>query len=66
MEMTYESLITDRYKKYGNWYIKGSISINLYTKEIKSNNSVVKFSHIFNNDMTVEKCNHVEKLLSSL
>lgn len=63
--MTAESLINDGYQKFGNWYIKGLISVNMFTKEIKSN-SKVTFSYIFNNGMTVEKCNEIENMLSSL
>lgn len=63
--MTAESLINNGYQKFGNWFIKESISINLFTKEIKSN-CKVKFSHIFNNSMTLEKCNEIENMLSSL
>jgi len=66
VSLTAESLINDGYQKFGNWYIKGLISVNMFTKEIKSNNSKVTFSYIFNNGITVEKCNEIEYMLSSL
>jgi len=64
--ITSSELLNDGYAQFGNWYIKGIISINMFTKEIKSNTKL-HFSYTFDaTKMTVEKVNEIEKMLSNL
>lgn len=64
--ITASELLKDGYAQFGNWYIKGIISINMFTKEIKSNTKL-HFSYTFDaTKMTVEKANELEKILNNL
>ena len=36
-KISYDQLIAAKYKQVGNWYIKGTISVNLFSNTIKHN-----------------------------
>jgi hypothetical protein len=63
--MSAKDLIENGYEKFGNWYVKGIISVNMFTKEIKSNSNII-FRYTFDNKMTIAKCNQIYELLSNL
>ena len=65
--ITSSELLKDGYAQFGNWFIKGIISINMTTKEIKSNTKKLHFSYTFDaTKMTVEKANELERTLNNL
>ena len=56
--LLFEQLEQKGYKKAGNWYMHANISINLFTKEMKSTSSKIVFYYTFENDIDI---NIVEK-----
>ena len=53
------------YEKKGNWYIKKNISVNLFTKEVKSSNRKVLFNYVFEKEIDVDKCELIRAFISS-
>ena len=53
------------YEKKGNWYIQKNISVNLFTKEVKSSNRNVIFNYFFEKEVDVDKCELIRLFLSS-
>lgn len=53
------------YEKKGNWYIHKNISVNLFTKEVKSSNKNVLFNYIFKEEVDVDKCELIRLFISS-
>ena len=45
--LLFEKLESLGYEKKGNWYIQKNISVNLFTKEVKSSNKNVLFNYVF-------------------
>lgn len=63
--MNYIELLNDNYKQSGNWYIKGLLSVNLFTKEVKSNTSKITFSVICNN-ISIDLLNKINNTLTEI
>ena len=53
------------YEKKGNWYIQKNISVNLFTKEVKSSNKNVLFNYVFEKEVDVDKCELIRSFISS-
>ena len=64
--MIYEKLLNNGFKQYGNWYCSDYISVNLFTKEIKSaNNKTMRFE-IECKELTFEKIIEINLLISQI
>jgi len=61
--MTYGELENNGFNKMGNWYIKGSISINLFTKTLRE--TKYKFNIDFKS-LDNLSLNKIENLIKSL
>ena len=63
--LLFEKLQSLGYRKSGNWYIKDFVSLNLFTKEIKSSSKKVSFSHNFETEINVDKVEEIYRFISS-
>mgnify|MGYP006995466285 CR=1 FL=1 len=63
--LLFEKLQNLGYHKAGNWYIKGCLSLNLFTKEIKSSNKKVVFNYEFKNEIDIDKVEEIYNFISS-
>ena len=63
--LLFEKLEFLGYKKSGNWYIKENVSLNLFTKEIKSANKKVFFHYEFKNEIDINKVEEIYNFISS-
>jgi hypothetical protein len=64
--MIYEKLLQNGFKQYGNWYCSDYISVNLFTKEIKSANNKKTIFSIDCKQLTYEKIIEVNHLLAQI
>ena len=63
--LLFEKLESLGYEKKGNWYIQKNISVNLFTKEVKSSNRNVMFNYVFEKEVDVDKCELIRSFISS-
>ena len=63
--LLFEKLESLGYEKNGNWYIQKNISVNLFTKEVKSSNKNVLFNYVFEKEVDVDKCELIRLFISS-
>ena len=63
--LLFEKLENLGYEKKGNWYIQKNISVNLFTKEVKSSNRNVLFNYTFDKEVDVDKCEFIRSFISS-
>ena len=63
--LLFEKLESLGYEKKGNWYIQKNISVNLFTKEVKSSNRNVLFNYTFDKEVDVDKCEFIRSFISS-
>jgi hypothetical protein len=63
--LLFEKLESLGYEKKSNWYIQKNISINLFTKEVKSSNRNVLFNYVFDKEVDVDKCELIRLFISS-
>lgn len=64
--LLFEQLEKLGYKKAGNWYMNKQISVNLYTKEVKSTNIKILFSYKFDDNIDVYKLEQIRSFIEEL
>jgi len=64
--LLFEQFESKGYKKAGNWYMHTNISINLFTKEMKSTNKKIVFHYIFEKNIDVELVEKTRMFIDSL
>lgn len=64
--LLFEQFEQNGYKKAGNWFIHSNISVNLFTKEMKSTNCKVIFSYNFKKEVDIDTVEKARTFLDSL
>ena len=61
--MTYSELLNNGFKQCGNWYIRGSVSINLFTKILRETKYIFDIDFNSLDNLSLKK---IEDLVSAL
>lgn len=64
--LLFEQLEKIGYKKAGNWYMHKEISVNLYTKEVKSTNKDVVFYYFFKNKIDIYLLERIRSFIEEI
>ena len=64
--LLFEKFKAANYTKAGNWFMHNyNVSVNLFTKEIKSTKKDVYFSYIFKDKVDFDRCEEIRLFIES-
>lgn len=64
--MTYIELVRNGYKRTGNWFVKESISINLFSKTLRETKHKFDIDFKSLDNLTIDKINNLIEALEEI